>query len=447
MNSFVQRIASTIANGHLLHAEGTYLTALSGGADSVALLRVLLQLGYHVEAVHCNFKLRGAESDRDEQFCVTLCEQLDIPLHRAHFDTRTYAEHHKVSLEMAARDLRYAYFEQLRRDMGGDDICVAHHRDDNVETLLINLLRGTGIRGLCGMAPRHGHIVRPLLGVGREDILKYLDSLGQSYVTDSTNLQPDAALRNQIRLHVLPLLERITPACRTSIARTEQRLGEAFRVYEAAIEASAAEVMPEGDTRIDIDRLRTQPSPESTLFHIVRRYGFTPTQVEEIAAGLDSNSGRQWISESHELLIDRRHILIRPRKAQPKGPFLIPEDGNYVYEGTRLSVTTTTFCTVGAINRDPTHATLDASQIHFPLTLRHTRDGDRFCPFGMNGSRLISDLLTDLKLSRFEKRDQLVLTDATGRILWVVGRRCDNRFRVNANTQRVLLCHVTKVER
>ena len=194
---------------------GKYIVALSGGADSVSLLFVLKhlerELGISVEAAHCNFHLRGAESVRDEEFCKQLCERLSVPLHLIHFDTQAYADLHRVSIEMAARDLRYGYFENLRRDIEAQDICVAHHRDDSVETVLLNLVRGTGLRGLRGIQPRNGNIIRPLLSLSRENIVQYLDALGESYVTDSTNLHNDVK-RNKIRLDVMPPPARQTRA-------------------------------------------------------------------------------------------------------------------------------------------------------------------------------------------------------------------------------------------
>ena len=210
----------------MLKSDGLYLVALSGGADSVALLRVLVDLGYKVEACHCNFHFRDEETNRDEEFCVRLCNHLQVPIHRAHFDTRTYAELHKISIEMAARELRYGYFENLRKDLDAQGICVAHHRDDQVETVLINLIRGTGIHGLTGMAPRNGYVLRPLLAVSREEIVKYLDFIGQDYVTDSTNMVADIA-RNKLRLNIIPLLHDINPSASENIAITASRLSSA----------------------------------------------------------------------------------------------------------------------------------------------------------------------------------------------------------------------------
>src|SRR5574344_452916 len=190
-NEYIHCVTEFIAKHHLLDASALHLVALSGGADSTALLLTMKELNYRIEAVHCNFHLRGEESNHDEKFCEDLCLRQSIPFHRVHFDTTGYASLHKMSIEMAARKLRYDYFEQLRQDLDANDILVAHHKEDNVETLLINLIRGTGIHGLCGISPKNGHIVRPLLAVGRQQIEDYLKIKGQEFVTDSTNLKDD----------------------------------------------------------------------------------------------------------------------------------------------------------------------------------------------------------------------------------------------------------------
>ena len=205
------KVEAYINKHKLLETSNLYLAALSGGADSVALLLLLKEGGFNVHAAHCNFRLRGAESDRDEAFCVELCRQQGVELHRAHFDTREYAAVHKVSIEMAARELRYRWFSQLREDIGASGVCVAHHRDDSVETVLLNLVRGTGLRGLTGIQPRNGDVLRPLLCVSRAEIEQYLTDRGQGYVTDSTNLEADV-MRNKIRLQLIPLLKTLNPS-------------------------------------------------------------------------------------------------------------------------------------------------------------------------------------------------------------------------------------------
>ena len=468
---------------------GKYIVALSGGADSVSLLFVLKhlehELGISVEAAHCNFHLRGAESVRDEEFCKQLCGRLDVPLHLIHFDTQAYADLHRVSIEMAARDLRYGYFENLRRDIEAQDICVAHHRDDSVETVLLNLVRGTGLRGLRGIQPRNGNIIRPLLSLSREDIVQYLDALGESYVTDSTNLHNDVK-RNKIRLDVMPLLRELNPSVNQSIFESSLRVGEALKVFDEAMKQSIADVTtpPRGCTcpkctnqpvrkctnqpllvqqsllhqqrctlqanhplTISIDRLKQQPSPEYTLHEILSPRGFTSAQIEQIYGSLDTcSAGKTIASDSHELAFDRGSLLVQPRTnvADAVRSMRIPETGTYLFSDSLKIKVAAEDCGDDYVpSRAADCVCLDASDIKFPLTLRHIEQGDRFVPFGMNGMKLVSDYLTDRKKNVFEKRAQLVVTDAQQRIVWLVGERTDNRFRITPHTQQALRLTIT----
>ena len=473
---------------------GKYIVALSGGADSVSLLFVLKhlehELGISVEAAHCNFHLRGAESVRDEEFCKQLCERLSVPLHLIHFDTQAYADLHRVSIEMAARDLRYGYFENLRRDIEAQDICVAHHRDDSVETVLLNLVRGTGLRGLRGIQPRNGNIIRPLLSLSREDIVQYLGALGESYVTDSTNLHNDVK-RNKIRLDVMPLLRELNPSVSQSIFESSLRVGEALKVFDEAMKQSIADVITptsgctcSGCTcpkctnqpvrkctnqpllvqqsllhqqrctlqanhplTISIDRLKQQPSPEYTLHEILSPRGFTSAQIDQIYGSLDScSAGKIIASDSHELAFDRGSLLVQPRTnvADAARSMRIPETGTYVFSDSLKIKVAAEDCGDDYVpSRAADCVCLDASDIKFPLTLRHIEQGDRFVPFGMNGMKLVSDYLTDRKKNVFEKRAQLVVTDAQQRIVWLVGERTDNRFRITPHTQQALRLTIT----
>ena len=435
---------------------GKYIVALSGGADSVSLLFVLKhlehELGIGVEAAHCNFHLRGAESVRDEEFCKQLCERLSVPLHLIHFDTQAYADLHRVSIEMAARDLRYGYFENLRRDIEAQDICVAHHRDDSVETVLLNLVRGTGLRGLRGIQPRNGNIIRPLLSLSREDIVQYLDALGESYVTDSTNLHNDVK-RNKIRLDVMPLLRELNPSVSQSIFESSLRVGEALKVFDEAMKRSIADVTatspshhltisPPHHLVISVERLKKQPSPEYTLHEILSSYGFTSAQIEQIYGSLDTcSAGKIIASDSHELAFDRGSLLVQPRTnvADAVRSMRIPETGTYVFSDSLKIKLAAEDCGDDYVpSRAADCVCLDASDIKFPLTLRHIEQGDRFVPFGMNGMKLVSDYLTDRKKNVFEKRAQLVVTDAQQRIVWLVGERTDNRFRISKETSKAL---------
>ena len=434
----LNKVADFIAKHRLLSREGLHLVALSGGADSVALLLILKELGYRIEAAHCNFHLRGEESNRDEDFVKELCRKQDIPFHVIHFDTKEYAALHQVSVEMAARELRYGYFRQLRQDIGADKVCVAHHRDDAVETLLMNLMRGSGVHGLTGIRAHHGEIVRPLLAVSRQEIEEYLHSIGQDFVTDSTNLVDDV-LRNKIRLNVLPLLEKINPNVAENIGKTARFMQETEKVVETAIRQQQEEFIEHDAQRetetVSIETLQQLPSPELFLYEWLAKKGFNTTQVEQLTEHLDGISGRAFETPDHTLLIDREYLVLARRKA-PMKSLRIPEEGRYRIDE-NICIDIKSLENV-FISKSDDCITIDKSKVKYPLTVRPIANGDAFIPFGMTGRKLVSDFLTDQKCSLLEKRNQLVVTDCEGQILWLVGKRTDNRFRVTEQTTEVL---------
>jgi tRNA(Ile)-lysidine synthase len=433
-----KKVADFIEKHGLLSREGLHLVALSGGADSVALLLILKDLGYRIEAAHCNFHLRGEESNRDEAFVKKLCQEQDVPLHLIHFDTKEYANLHQVSIEMAARDLRYGYFRQLRQDLGAEKVCVGHHRDDAVETLLMNLMRGSGVHGLTGIRANNGEIARPLLDTTRQEIEDYLHSIGQDYVMDSTNLVDDV-VRNKIRLNVLPLMEQINPNVAENIGKTARYMEEAEKVIKAAVDQQKSELI-ECDTKtetesVSIQKLRQLPSPELFLHEWLSKKGFNTTKVEQLTEHLEGVSGRTFETQDYTLLIDRDQLVLAPHKT-PMKSLRIPEEGRYrIDENLCVDVKNTKSI---SISKSDDCATLDKEKIKFPITVRTVQNGDKFIPFGMTGKKLVSDFLTDHKCSLIEKRSQLVVTDKNDVILWLVGHRIDNRFRVTEQTTQVL---------
>lgn len=435
----LNKVKTFIEKHQLLNHDDRYIVALSGGADSVCLLLMLQELKYHIEAAHCNFHLRGNESDNDEKFVIELCKKQDIPLHLIHFDTKTYAELHQVSIEMAARELRYRYFEQLRTDIDAAGICVAHHQDDSVETILMNLLRGTGIQGLCGIQPVRERIIRPLLCLSRQEIESWLAEKHQLFVTDSTNLSADI-LRNHLRLKVIPLLKEMTPAAVDQILTSARRLKEASKVYDASIKDALNRLI--FNDSIDVNQLLQEPSPESILYEWLSPCGFNPSVIENISDGLrDVQAGRYWQSATHILTVNKGALILAPiPKERPT--LRIPENGYYAYGQTEHFRIKT--ASESIILRERTVCSLDADKVAFPLVVRPIRNGDRFHPLGMNGSKLVSDYLTDRKMSIIERRHQLVVTDAQDQIIWLVGERPDNDFRVETHTVRTLIIEYIK---
>lgn len=440
----LKKIAHFIAQQGLLEKGKKYIVALSGGADSVCLLMVLQKLGYDIEAAHCNFKLRGAEADRDEQFCIGLCKKHSIKIHLAHFDTNFHALTHRISIEMAARELRYSYFENLRRDIGAESVCVAHHQNDCAETVILNLIRGTGIQGLAGIQPKRDGVVRPLLCVSRDEIERFLNEEGQDYMTDSTNLD-DLYVRNKIRLNIIPMMEKINPAAVQNIVKTAIRVNEANKVFDHSIEEATSRVTELSDDAlvIDISKLKREQSTEYTLFNILKGYGFNPDQIEAIDANIDAPTGTKYLSDTHQLLFNRGTMIVT--KVEDNTISLkIPEAGNYVVGEDRiLKIDIKTVDDTFAVSKVSDIATLDAAKVRFPLLLRNVKNGDRFIPFGMKGSKLVSDYLTDKHYSLNEKREKLVVEDVEGRIVWLVGERTDNRFRIDDDTKNALIITLT----
>ena len=398
----------------------------------MALLLLLKEQGFRIHAAHCNFHLRGEESDRDEAFCVELCGRLGIELHRVHFDTKTYADLHHVSIEMAARELRYRWFEQLRQDIGAAAICVAHHQNDSVETILMNIIRGTGLRGLTGIQARNGFVLRPLLCVSRDEIERFLSERGQSYVTDSSNLTEDY-MRNKIRLQVLPLLQTLNPAVLNHILQTAENLAAAQATIDVLLKGIG------GSKSLNLSEYTDYLSREYVTFEWLRNYGFNGSQVHQLLA---SDTGAIFTSPmGYEVLRDRNRLLVEP-VLEPMKPLKIPEEGVYVlpqmavsnHPDSKIRVKRTSV----TVSKDSAIATLDSQKVQFPLTVRRVAEGDWMVPFGMKGRKLLSDLMTDQRMTLFEKRRQLVVVDAHDEVIWAVGLRTDQRVAVTSDTAETL---------
>ena len=369
-------------------------------------------------------------------FVRMYARKLNIPFLMTDFDTRKYAADHHLSIEMAARELRYDWFEKQRTETGAQAIAVAHHRDDSVETLLMNLVRGTGIRGMSGIRPKNGFVVRPLLAVSREEILKWLAERGLTYMTDSTNLS-DAYTRNFIRLRVLPLLEEINPSVKNAIARTSEHLSAAETVYLHVVEDARNKVIEQG-SRLSIATLMHYPSPDAILYELLKTYNFTRPVTEDIYLSLTKESGKTFYSSTHRLLKDRDYLLLSPLMEEKVCEYTLAGD-EAVWSGpVELSfekiVLKKDFC----IRKDKNIAYFDYDKLTFPLTLRTWKEGDWFIPFGMKGRKKLSDYFSDHKFSRFEKERTWLLCSGDA-VIWIVGERPDNRFCLDNKTKGVLV--------
>lgn len=409
-NALVNKVRKYIQCEIGLDAGSLVFVALSGGADSTALLLIMKELGYRLQALHCNFCLRGEESYRDQAFVEKLCKEQHVQLHISRFETEEVAKERGISIEMAARELRYNWFREMMGNAKASCVAIAHHRDDQAETMLLNLLRGTGLRGLAGIRPKHEGFVRPLLCLSREEILEFLEQKGQPYVTDSTNSER-IALRNRLRLDVMPLLRDINSAAVEHLCLACDNVRQSIPYYIKGIETTFKEL------GITAEAFPLSAMADALLHEWLRGKGFNRTQEEEMMKS--EESGRMWHSDTHTVLRNREALLLSPLMEKVEMP-LLQQTIVPCIEETGADI-----------------AYFDADLLTDSIEVRPVREGDSFVPFGMKGRKLVSDYLTDRKVNRLEKARTFVAT-CGGDIIWLIGHRSDNRFRVTDKTLRIL---------
>ena len=433
-----QKIRLFIKDNLMLSDYSSIIVGLSGGADSIALLHSLHSLNYNCIAAHCNFHLRGDESDRDEQFASEFSASLGVPFHKIDFDTISYAQNNKISIEMAARDLRYEWFETLRKKENANTIAVAHHKNDNIETLLLNLIRGTGLKGLTGIKPVNGKIIRPLLCLSKEEVNKYISENNLNYVVDSSNKE-DNFTRNKIRLQVIPLLQTINPSLSDSLTQTMENLIEAEKIYNHEIDEAISKCFNKEKSTIDIPLLISHPSPEAILHEILKDYGFGREIVLNIAESVHSQSGKEFFSEKYRLIKDRKFfILATINQDAEETSFLINKDTTRLEIPIKINISSMDASPNISFSKEKNTAYFDEDKLSFPLTLRKWENGDRFMPFGMRNTKKLSDYFSDHKFSLADKENTWVLCSGNA-ICWLVGERSDERFRVDNSTKKILV--------
>lgn len=432
------KVQNYIQNNNLLHLNNSIIVGVSGGADSVVLLHVLLSLGYDCVVAHCNFHLRIDEANRDEAFVRNMSKSLHLPYYSVDFQTSEYAKSNHISIEMAARDLRYAWFNQLSEKLNAQAIAVAHHADDSIETLLMNLVRGTGLRGLTGIAPRNENVVRPLLCCTRFDIENYIIEHNLEHITDSSNASVDYQ-RNKFRNVVLPLLEEINPSVRQTLYHSLSRFEGTLAIYNQAIDAIKNKIVSidKDGIKLDISIVKQQIDIPTVLYELLQPYGFSSAVIEQVEEHLDSESGKQFYSETHRLLKDREYIFIIINEQKCVKEYSIANEVTDITAPFRMTISKIVHDANFMVSKNNDCLHLDADKVVFPLTLRHWREGDVFFPFGMNKRKKISDFFIDNKFSILEKEQTWLLTSGN-EIVWVVGYRPDNRYRITENTKTVI---------
>jgi tRNA(Ile)-lysidine synthase len=423
---------------NLFHSSQRIMLAVSGGADSMVMLHLFVNAGFPVAVAHCNFGLRGHESDGDEKFVTDYCDQQNLACYTEHFNTTEFALQEGISIEMAARDLRYEWFGKLLSQHGYDYLATAHHQDDVIETFLINLSRGSGIKGLSGIQPKSGQVIRPMLFTNRAEILDYCQRMSISYRTDSSN-QDTAYKRNLIRQQILPLLEDVNPAFRKNALRTIGNLHETGQLFQQRMSEIKALVYSEDNqgAMIHIDKLLNLNPLRTILFELIHPYGFQAGQTDDIIDSLEKESGRQFFSDEYRLVKDREYLLISPHRSK--------QDKVVYIEENCISISHPLHLIIERIERTPnfrysTHPNvvdIDFDKLVFPLLLRHWNEGEYFQPLGMNGLKKLSDFFIDEKYSIPEKENAWILSSGS-QLVWVVGKRLDDRFKINPKTKRVL---------
>ncbi|MBX3239233.1 MAG: tRNA lysidine(34) synthetase TilS [Chitinophagaceae bacterium] len=447
----LKAFAHFIDTEKLFRKNDVLLLAVSGGVDSIVLCELCRQSGFQFIIAHCNFRLRGDESERDEKFVRSLGEQYQAPVVVKKFDTEAYASGKKISIQVAARELRYEWFHSLlgtpittpAGDIRPSVLLTAHHADDNIETVLMNFYKGTGIQGLRGILPKQGKLVRPLLFATKKELQQFAQENNLDYVTDSSNLS-DKYTRNYFRHQVIPLISKLLPEAEENMAGNIIRFRETAELYEQAISLYKKKLLePKGQNlEIPVLKLLQQKPLHTIVYEIIKDYGFSSKQTAEAVALLQSDTGKFILSPTHRILKNRNRLIISPLTEEKSNIILIDEKDTTVYfEEGRLLIDIKDIKPGTEVNQDPATAVLDARDIRFPLLLRKWKPGDYFYPLGMQKKKKLARFFIDNKLSLADKEKTWVI-ESGKKIIWIVGQRIDDRFKVTEKTKWLLTISV-----
>jgi tRNA(Ile)-lysidine synthase len=439
MKKNIQHIfQETIRNS--IPTDSNFLLAVSGGLDSMVLAHLFQVTGLQFAIAHCNFQLRGQESEGDEELVQQTAAKWGVPFYTIRFNTKEFANQNHISIEMAARDLRYQWFDRLMVENGYSYLVTAHHLNDQIETFFINLARGCGIHGLTAMKHLSGKIFRPLLTISRNELEAFANENSIKYRTDSTNLDQNI-IRNKIRHTLIPLFEGINPEFVQTMSKNLFYLTDTELIYEQTIEKLKCELIIKSDDcwKIEIQKLKKRSPLKTYTYELLKPYGFDGAITEDIINALDGISGKVFYSENFELLKDRDFLIIRKKQIAEKVRITIQKEDSEIRTN-EFSIDFQQLKNTENFNfsREPEIASFDFDKLKWPLILRNWEIGDYFYPIGMKNRKKLSDFFNDKKLSIFDKNKTLVITSGTD-IIWVVGMRMDDRFKITPETKNVLI--------
>jgi tRNA(Ile)-lysidine synthase len=441
----VERFVAFVEKNHLFTLADKVLAAVSGGMDSVLMVHFLKAAGFSFGIAHCNFMLRGADADADQEFTRKLAGQMGVSFHTINFDTQQYAADNKVSIQMAARDMRYRWFDQISQSGGYDAIALAHHQNDTIETILLNLTRGTGIAGLHGILPKSGSLVRPLLFLRRIEIETIITAEGLNYVEDASNASIKYA-RNKIRHKVIPLLKELNPNLEATFENNLRNFRELEVLLNEKVQGLKDELLvPQGDeVHIDIEAIDKLSPKRLLLFKLLQDYGFAENIVDDLLSALHKHAGRVFESAGFRLLIDRGKLIISLKDATSHEDLSIHEhEAHAVYNGYKLTVLHDDSPLI--IKDNPMAVSVDAALLSYPLTVRSWQQGDVFYPLGMKTKQKLSDFFIHQKVPLHKKDKVPVLQNCNGDIVWIAGYRPDERYKVTHNTKKVTIFEMYKI--